>query len=195
MTIKNFKSILFLCILNCAFAFAQDQRNGISYQALIINTSSVELPGANQTNSPLRNKNICLQFSIIDEMGGYEYVEYITTATDSQGMVNVVIGTGTAVGGSFWSDIEWSAAMKSLQVDFDVTGQCNAFEALSLQQLTAVPFALYAPGSDVPGPQGEPGEPGEDGVSAYDVWLSLGNTGDEQEFIDSLKGEAGVDGI
>ena len=192
MTIKNFKSILFLCILNCAFAFAQDQRNGISYQALIINTSSVELPGANQTNSPLRNKNICLQFSIIDEMGGYEYVEYITTATDSQGMVNVVIGTGTAVGGSFWSDIEWSAAMKSLQVDFDVTGQCNAFEALSLQQLTAVPFALYAPGSDVPGPQGEPGE---DGSSAYEAWLELGNTGDEQEFIDSLKGEAGVDGI
>ena len=192
MTTKNFKSILFLCILNCAFAFAQDQRNGISYQALIINTSSVELPGANQTNSPLRNKNICLQFSIIDEMGGYEYVEYITTATDSQGMVNVVIGTGTAVGGSFWSDIEWSAAMKSLQVDFDVTGQCNAFEALSLQQLTAVPFALYAPGSDVPGPQGEPGE---DGSSAYEAWLELGNTGDEQEFIDSLKGEAGVDGI
>jgi hypothetical protein len=195
MTIKNFKSILFLCILNCAFAFAQDQRNGISYQALIINTSSVELPGANQTNSPLRNKNICLQFTIIDEMGGYEYVEYITTATDSQGMVNVVIGTGTAVGGSFWSDIEWSAAMKSLQVDFDVTGQCNAFEALSLQQLTAVPFALYAPGSDVPGPQGEPGEPGEAGSSAYEAWLELGNTGDEQEFIDSLKGEAGVDGI
>nr|AOE12763.1 hypothetical protein [uncultured bacterium] len=194
MTIKNFKSILFLCILNCAFAFAQDQRNGISYQALIINTSSVELPGANQTNSPLRNKNICLQFSILDEMGAYEYVEYVTTATDSQGMVNVVIGTGTAVGGRFWSDIEWSAAMKSLQVDFDVTGQCNAFEALSLQQLTAVPFALYAPGSDVPGPQGEPGEPGEDGVSAYDVWLSLGNTGDEQAFIDSLKGDPGEDG-
>ena len=195
MTIKNSKSFFFLCILNCAFAFAQDQRNGISYQALIINTSSVELPGANQTNSPLRNKNICLQFSILDEMGGYEYVEYITTATDSQGMVNVVIGTGTAVGGRFWSDIEWSAAMKSLQVDFDVTGQCNAFEALSLQQLTAVPFALYAPGSDVPGPQGEPGEPGEAGSSAYEAWLELGNTGDEQEFIDSLKGEAGVDGI
>ncbi|KXT61460.1 collagen-like protein [Lactococcus sp. DD01] len=48
------------------------------------------------------------------------------------------------------------------------------------------------------GPQGEPGSeglPGKDGVegeqgkSAYQVWLDLGNTGSEQDFIDSLKPE------
>ena len=190
-TIQNVKTILFLCSFNCALMFAQDQRNGISYQALIINSSEVELPGANQKNTPLRNQNICLQFSLIDEMGNYEYIEHTTTTTDSNGMVNVVIGTGNAVGGSPWSAIEWSAAMKSLKVDFDVTGQCNSFQELSLQQLTAVPFALYAPGSEIPGPQGDPGE---DGISAYEVWLELGNTGDEQEFIDSLIGEPGEDG-
>jgi len=191
-TIQNVKILLFLCSFNCALMFAQDQRNGISYQALIINSSEVELPGANQKNTPLRNQNICLQFSLIDEMGNYEYIEHTTTTTDSNGMVNVVIGTGNAVGGSSWSAIEWSAAMKSLKVDFDVTGQCNSFQELSLQQLTAVPFALYAPGSEIPGPQGDPGE---DGISAYEVWLELGNTGDEQAFIDALKGEAGEDGI
>jgi hypothetical protein len=191
-TIQNVKILLFLCSFNCALMFAQDQRNGISYQALIINSSEVELPGANQKNTPLRNQNICLQFSLIDEMGNYEYIEHTSTTTDSNGMVNVVIGTGNAIGGSPWSAIEWSAAMKSLKVDFDVTGQCNSFQELSLQQLTAVPFALYAPGSEIPGPQGDPGE---DGISAYEVWLELGNTGDEQEFIDSLIGEAGEDGI
>jgi hypothetical protein len=194
-TIQNVKILLFLCSFNCALMFAQDQRNGISYQALIINSSEVELPGANQKNTPLRNQNICLQFSLIDEMGNYEYIEHTSTTTDSNGMVNVVIGTGNAIGGSPWSAIEWSAAMKSLKVDFDVTGQCNSFQELSLQQLTAVPFALYAPGSEIPGPQGDPGE---DGISAYEVWLELGNTGDEQEFIDSLigeAGEAGEDGI
>ncbi|MDB2492838.1 collagen-like protein [Flavobacteriaceae bacterium] len=190
-TIQNVKILLFLCSFNCALMFAQDQRNGISYQALIINSSEVELPGANQKNTPLRNQNICLQFSLIDEMGNYEYIEHTTTTTDSNGMVNVVIGTGNAVGGSPWSAIEWSAAMKSLKVDFDVTGQCNSFQELSLQQLTAVPFALYAPGSEIPGPQGDPGE---DGISAYEVWLELGNTGDEQAFIDALKGEAGEAG-
>jgi hypothetical protein len=50
---------------------------------------------------------------------------------------------------------------------------------------------LYAPGSEIPGPQGDPGE---DGISAYEVWLELGNTGDEQAFIDALKGEAGEAG-
>ena len=209
------KFVLFLCLFNATFIAAQDQRSGISYQALILNTSEVELPGANQKDSPLRNKEICLQFSLIDETGNYEYIEHVRTTTDSQGMVNLVIGTGTPVGGSQWSDIEWSAAMKSLKVDFDITGQCNAFEALSLQQLTAVPFALYAPGAGTEGPQGEAGEPGEDGEdgeagedgedgeagvsgeegpSAYEIWLDLGNTGTEQEFIDSLKGADGEDG-
>ena len=92
-TIQNVKILLFLCSFNCALMFAQDQRNGISYQALIINSSEVELPGANQKNTPLRNQNICLQFSLIDEMGNYEYIEHTTTTTDSNGMVNVVIGT------------------------------------------------------------------------------------------------------
>ncbi|MDG1393582.1 MAG: hypothetical protein P8P55_02000 [Flavobacteriaceae bacterium] len=200
------KFVLFLCLFNAAFIAAQDQRSGISYQALILNTSEVELPGANQKDSPLRNKEICLQFSLIDETGNYEYIEHVRTTTDSQGMVNLVIGTGTPIGGSQWSDIEWSAAMKSLKVDFDITGQCNAFEALSLQQLTAVPFALYAPGAGTEGPQGEAGNPGEDGEdgepgvsgeegpSAYEIWLDLGNTGTEQEFIDSLKGADGEDG-
>ena len=45
----------------------------------------------------------------------------------------------------------------------------------------------------VPGPQGlrgiqgEQGERGVDGKSAYEIWLEQGNTGTEQEFLDSLK--------
>lgn len=40
-----------------------------------------------------------------------------------------------------------------------------------------------------PGPQGETGEagpPGPVGKSAYETWIELGNTGTEQDFIDSL---------
>ena len=39
------------------------------------------------------------------------------------------------------------------------------------------------------GPQGEKGDTGAEGKSAYDLWLSLGNTGTEQDFLDSLKGK------
>ena len=41
------------------------------------------------------------------------------------------------------------------------------------------------------GPQGEQGIQGEEGLSAYEVWISLGNTGSEQDFIDSLTGPSG----
>jgi len=39
------------------------------------------------------------------------------------------------------------------------------------------------------------GPRGDDGLSAYEIWLSLGNTGSEAEFIESLRGEPGTPGI
>lgn len=45
-----------------------------------------------------------------------------------------------------------------------------------------------------PGPPGATGEPGPCGLSAYEVWLSLGNIGTEQDFIDSLVGPKGDQG-
>lgn len=44
------------------------------------------------------------------------------------------------------------------------------------------------------GPQGPQGEPGEDGLSAYEIWLAAGNSGTEQDFLDSLVGEQGPQG-
>ena len=41
------------------------------------------------------------------------------------------------------------------------------------------------------GVNGLNGTDGANGVSAYEVWLSLGNTGTEQDFIDSLTGPSG----
>lgn len=41
--------------------------------------------------------------------------------------------------------------------------------------------------------EGPSGQNGSDGTSAYDIWLELGNTGSKQDFIDSLKGEPGLD--
>ena len=41
-----------------------------------------------------------------------------------------------------------------------------------------------------PGANGQDGLDGQDGASAYEIWLSLGNTGSEQDFIDYLSGNA-----
>ena len=41
-----------------------------------------------------------------------------------------------------------------------------------------------------PGANGQDGLDGQDGASAYEIWLSLGNTGSEQDFMDYLSGNA-----
>lgn len=40
-----------------------------------------------------------------------------------------------------------------------------------------------------------PGPQGEQGLSAYQVWLNAGNTGTEQDFFNSLKGNTGAPGV
>jgi hypothetical protein len=45
------------------------------------------------------------------------------------------------------------------------------------------------------GPQGAQGPTGNNGQSAYQIWLSLGNTGTEADFINSLVGPQGAHGI
>jgi hypothetical protein len=185
--------LLLFTFLLSALSFAQD-RNGISYQALIINPNVEQLPGQDNDHSPLTNTDICLQFHIINSSGNYEYSESQSVTTDAYGMVNLVIGTGTPIGAITWDAVAWSAEAKSLKVDLDITGACTSFTELSNQQLTSVPFALYSPASSTPGPKGDPGDPGADGDSAYQVWLDEGNTGTEQDFLDSLKGADGIPG-
>ena len=219
---KNKISLLLMLFVSANFLFAQQSRNGISYQALILETNVEELPGVNNVQSPLVNTQICLAFTILDAFGNEEYKEYVVTTTDSFGMVNEIIGTGQQVSFNGWNDIVWTADSKSLMVELDKTGSCTGFELISNEVLTAVPFALYSPGSGVQGidgksayeiwldlgnigteqdfidsligDDGDPGDPGDDGDSAYEVWLALGNTGTEQDFIDSLKGADGEDG-
>jgi len=126
------------------------QTNGITYQAVIMNPSGEQLPGVNNTNAPLANKNICLKFSIIDNNSQYEYVETVQTTTDEFGMVNLIIGTGVQIGGfaSSFSNILWNANPKSLKVDLSTTGICSYYTEISNQPFTAVPFALYAVNSE-----------------------------------------------
>ena len=45
------------------------------------------------------------------------------------------------------------------------------------------------------GIQGIQGEKGNDGKSAYEIWLSIGNSGTETDFIASLKGDRGEQGL
>jgi hypothetical protein len=126
------------------------QTNGITYQALILNPAGEQLPGINNSNAPLANKNICLKFYIIDQNSAVEYVELTRTTTDEFGMVNLIIGTGDQMGGyaSSFSNIVWNANPKRLKVELSASGTCFTFVEISNQPFTAVPFALYAVNSE-----------------------------------------------
>lgn len=180
--------LLYIALLLSALSFGQD-RNGISYQALILNPQGEQLPGANNNTVPMANTEVCLRFHITTNAGSYnEYSERQVLTTDAYGMINTVVGTGAPVGTIMWNQIVWTEDSKGLKVEIDYSGDCSSFVALSSQELTSVPFALYSPASNIPGP------PGEAGDSAYQVWIDEGNTGTEQEFLDTLKGTDGTPG-
>ncbi|WMW78352.1 hypothetical protein RF683_02600 [Flavobacterium sp. 20NA77.7] len=142
------KIYLFLIVLVSFVGFAQ---NGISYQALIVNPAGEQLPGVNNTNTPLSNKLVCLRFAIIDHTNQIEYLETQKVTTDAYGIVNLVIGTGQQVGGyaSTFSNVVWGNNPKSLRVELDANGVCTYFTTISNQPFTYVPFAYYAANTDV----------------------------------------------
>ncbi len=168
------KKISFIiCITLLSFNLVgQSQRNGFSYQALITtplnnNDFGINLPGVDKEVISYRNKDICLRFTFLNSSQNVEYLEIQNTRTDDYGMVNLVIGTGSPQNGYSWDNIYWGAESKSLKVEVDYGSEfqsnCENFVELSLQELTAVPYAMYAPGLIGPiGPEGPQGPAGAD---------------------------------
>ena len=199
---KNF--ILLLFALGLSFGlFGQNNRNGISYQALITspvndNGITISLPGVDNKIISYRDRDVCLRFSFLDSNGNTEYVETQQTTTDNYGMVNLVIGTGTPDAGYSWDNIAWTTESKSLKVDVDYGTKgnvsCDNFVGLSVQELTAVPFALYAPSVEgAPGPEGPPGPKGDKGdQGAQGPKGDKGDTGDQGP--QGIQGPAGATG-
>jgi hypothetical protein len=139
------KKITLLLLLFVSTAFYA-QSTGISYQAIIYNPNGEVIPGYNNANAPLANKNICLQFTIVDSASLTEYQEKITVTTDEYGMVNTVIGTGIQTGGyaTSFANVNWSLPSKSLKVGLDTFGLCTNFLEISNQLFTSVPYAFAA---------------------------------------------------
>ncbi|WP_300977209.1 OmpA family protein [Flavobacterium sp.] len=122
------------------------QTNGISYQAIIVNPNGSQIPGVNNANSPVVNKNICMVFKFIDQFSNVEYQETVQTKTDGFGMVNLVIGKGSKTAGyadSFQS-IVWNSSKKSLVVGINISGNCDTYTEISNQEFSYSPFAFSA---------------------------------------------------
>jgi hypothetical protein len=172
-------SVFFAILLFSQSAFTQAPEK-MSYQAVIRDSGSALVV----------SQSVGMQISILQgsASGTAVYSETQTPATNANGLISVEVGAGTAVSGVFDS-VDWSAGPYFIQTETDPAGGTN-YTISGTSQLLSVPYALYAKtsGSSTAGPQGN------DGISAYQSWLNLGNSGTEADFINSLTGPQGNPG-
>ena len=131
------KIILFLFLLGASFL--QGQTPGFNYQAVILNTSEIEIPGTNvkENQVPLGLEDITFRFSISNK-NNIEYIEEQTVTTDASGMVSLIVGEGTPISATF-NDIVWDGKEKYLNVEIDILSNNDGFIFLDAQKILYIP--------------------------------------------------------
>ena len=148
-----------------------------SYQAIV--------RGVN--NILVSNKQVGLKISLLQgsENGNAVYVETHSPTANENGLVSIVIGSGTKVNGTFAS-IDWSNGPYFIKTETDPSGG-TSYSLTTMSQLMSVPYALFAANSQ-PGLKGDTGIAGKDGVDGKDG--QPGTAG-----ADGAPGLAGKDGV
>ena len=153
-----------------------------NYQAVVRNAG----------NTILNNQVVGLRMTIQQgSIGGTTvYSETFSPTTNAYGLVNLQIGNGTVVSGTF-ANVDWSAGPYFMETAVDVTGGTN-YSVMGTSQLMSVPYALYAKtsgnGQGPAGPQGIQGPAGVDGINGTNgIDGAIGATGPA--------GSAGAQGI
>jgi hypothetical protein len=97
-----------------------------------------------QNGALLVNQLVSFKMSIVQDTpsGNVVYSETHQVATNDFGVVNIAIGSGSVVQGSF-SSIDWANHSFFVKVDYDRYGQTN-YQFMGTSELLSVPFALYA---------------------------------------------------
>jgi hypothetical protein len=131
--------IIFLFLVLCCASKLVAQTPGFNYQALILNSSEIQIPGTDVTANkvPLGLEDITLRFSITDE-NGIEYIEEHDIITDENGMVSVIVGEGIPTTNNF-SDINWNGKLKYLNVELNIISDNDGFVFLDTQKILYIP--------------------------------------------------------
>lgn len=125
--------LLFLAIGLVAISFAQTPAS-FNYQAVARDAGG----------GLVQDKNVSFRISILEgsTVGPTLYQETHVVTTNKYGLVNLSIGTGTIVTGTFAS-VNWGGNTFYLKVDMDVNGG-SAYADMGVQQLLSVPYAMHA---------------------------------------------------
>ncbi len=126
------RNLIYILVLFPSLIFSQTV--GFKYQAVIRNANGDLL-----VNQQVSFKTTILSGSAI---GTEIYSETHTVGTNGYGVVNLNIGNGTAVSGSY-SNIDWSSATHFLKTELDITGG-SSYQFMGTSQILSVPYAEYA---------------------------------------------------
>lgn len=130
---------LFFAMLVClslGYTANAQQGQGINYQAVVNNGSG----------QPVANQNVSVRFTVHrgSATGTTVYSETQTVMTTAKGLLNTVIGTGTAGTGT-WDEVMWNRGRFFLEVEADPAGG-SSYVSLGTNELQAVPFAKQSEG-------------------------------------------------
>jgi hypothetical protein len=95
----------------------------------------------------LSNQDVGIKISILQgsASGTVVYEEEHSKTTNAQGLVNLMIGNGSVLSGTF-ANIDWSSGPYFVKVELDETGGTN-YSVMGTSQLLSVPYAKYAESS------------------------------------------------
>jgi hypothetical protein len=128
------KNIAFIILLFTSLSYFSQAPQGINYQAVLRNAN-----GSLVTNLTVGYK---LEIRKTSTTGQVIYAERHTPLSNAQGLINVIIGGGTVIQGSF-SSVNWGSGPYFIVTYVDFTGGTN-YQLFGSQQLMSVPYALYA---------------------------------------------------
>jgi hypothetical protein len=131
------KKLVFILLL--FVSVVANAQKGISYQAVILDPTKIELPGQDIAGQPLVNGNVWVKFAIVSG-SSIQFEEVQQTKTDAYGLVNLTIGS---VATTAFNAITWDATQKSLQV-FVSFDNGATYTKVSDQKLSYSPYALFA---------------------------------------------------
>jgi hypothetical protein len=149
----------FVAAVTLSFSSLGQAPEGFKYQAVVRDAG----------NATINNQAVGIRMTIFQgSVGGTTvYSETFATYTNAYGLVNVQIGNGSVLSGTF-SNIDWANGPFIMETAIDVTGGTN-YSVMGSSQLLSVPYALYAKtsgnGLGPLGPQGIQGPAGLDGTN------------------------------
>ncbi|MEO1053454.1 MAG: cell division protein ZapB [Bacteroidota bacterium] len=132
---KNLLVVFLLFGLFSTYQFAHGQApQAFNYQAVVRDANG----------DVMANQNVLFKMSILSgsQNGSAVYSETHDVLTNALGLVNLQVGNGTPVTGTF-SSIDWGSADHYIKTEVDVNGG-GTYENLGATQLLSVPYALQA---------------------------------------------------